>query len=296
MSTPAILSALRSFGGNLISYKDAGLPQKLQNQNWKELGPRLGFAYRALEGKKAFVVRGGYRMSYYPQKLQDWVGAQSGSVPVAANFQNTVSNTALSPDGLPNYGLRSVPQYIAGVNTPDSIININDTRLLARGFNVGVLAPDHTEGRVQDWNLTFEKEIMDEYRPERRLCRQLRRQAAAGNPLQRRHSGLHLVCHQEDAAADRPIRQRGDAALRSAGLREHHAVCADRLWPLQRRGSGVGAALQPRALVSDFLERREHISGQPRHRRYPESRSDAQHQHVPARRRSHGLRRNGTAS
>ena len=146
MSTPAILTALRSFGGNLISYKDAGLPQKLSYQNWKELGPRLGFAYRALDGKKAFVIRGGYRMSYYPQKLQDWVGSQSGSVPVGASFQNTVSNTALSPDGLPNYGLRSVPQYVAGVNTPDSIINTNDTRLLARGFDVGVLDPRSHRG------------------------------------------------------------------------------------------------------------------------------------------------------
>ena len=165
----------------------------------------------------------------------------------AASFQNTVSNTALSPDGLPNYGLRSVPQYTAGVNTPDSIININDTRLLARGFNVGLLDPDHTEGRVQDWNLTFEKEILDEHRPEHRLCRQLRRPPAAGDPLQRRHSGLHLVCHQESAAADGPVRQRGDAAVRSAGLREHHAVCANWLWPLQRSASsnwsGASAAV-----------------------------------------------------
>ncbi len=158
---PSILTALRSFGGDLISYKDAGVPQKLQHTNWKEFGPRLGFAYRAFNGKKSFVVRGGYRMSYYPQKLQDWVGSQSGSIPVGASFQNTVSNTALSPDGLPNYGLRSVPVYTAGVNTPNSIINTNDTRLLARGFNIGLLDPYHTESRVQDWNLTIEKEIMD---------------------------------------------------------------------------------------------------------------------------------------
>ena len=135
--------------------------KKLVNRNWKEFGPRLGFAYRALDGRKAFVVRGGYRVSYYPQKLQDWVGSQSGSVPVGATFSSTVSNTALSPDGLPNYGLRSVPQYIAGVNTPDSVINTNDTRLLARGFNIGLLDPSHTDGRVQDWNMTFEKEILD---------------------------------------------------------------------------------------------------------------------------------------
>jgi len=158
---PSILTALRGFGGNIISYKDAGVPQKLQHTNWKQFGPHLGFAYRAFEGKKTFVVRGGYRMSYYPQKLQDWVGSQSGSIPVGATFQNTVSNTALSPDGLPNYGLRSVPVYTAGVNTPSSIIDTNDTRLLARGFSVGLLDPYHTESRVQDWNLTFEKEIMD---------------------------------------------------------------------------------------------------------------------------------------
>src|SRR5438045_9020939 len=106
-------------------------------------------------------------MSYYPQKLQDWVGSQSGSVPVGATFSNSVTNTALSPDGLPNYGLRSAPQYIAGVNTPDSIINVNDTRLLARGFNVGLLDPHHTDCRVQDWTATFEKKI--EYSQVRRI-------------------------------------------------------------------------------------------------------------------------------
>jgi len=158
-TTPAILNGLRSFGGNLESAQDAGLPPTLTYRDWHEFGPRLGFAYRALEGRRAFVVRGGYRMSYYPQKLQDWVGGQSSSVPVGATFSNSVTNTALSPDALPNYGLRSVPQYVAGVNTPDSIINVTDTRLLARGFNITVLDPHYTDGRVQDWNVTFEKEI-----------------------------------------------------------------------------------------------------------------------------------------
>ncbi|MGH9660714.1 MAG: hypothetical protein ACRD96_19345, partial [Bryobacteraceae bacterium] len=128
--------------------------------NWKQFGPRLGFAYRAGDGGKSFVVRGGYRVSYYPQKLQDWVGAQSSSVPVGFNFTNSVTDPALSPDGLPNYGLRTVPTYVAGVNTPDSIINTTDTRLLARGFSAQFLDPHHADGRVQDWNLTVEKEVM----------------------------------------------------------------------------------------------------------------------------------------
>jgi hypothetical protein len=156
---PSILTAVRQFGGNIISYKDAGLPQKLVYTNWRQFGPRLGFAYRAFDGPRAFVLRGGYRISYYPQKLQDWVGSQSSSIPVGANFTYSVTNTALSPDGLPNYGLRSIPQYIAGVSSPDSIINTNDTRLLARGFGAQFLDPHHTDGRVQDWNFTVEKEI-----------------------------------------------------------------------------------------------------------------------------------------
>jgi hypothetical protein len=160
VTLPSILTALNGFGGNIITYKEAGLPRHLVHYNWKQLGPRLGFAYRGGEGMKSFVLRGGYRVSYYPQKLQDWVGSQSSSIPVGANFTNSVSNTALSPDGLPNYGLRTVPRYVAGVNTPDSIIDTPDTRLLARGFNARFLDPNHTDGRVQDWNLTLEKEIM----------------------------------------------------------------------------------------------------------------------------------------
>lgn len=160
VTLPSILAAMQGFGANIITYKEAGLPQRLVNYNWKQFGPRLGFAYRAGDGAKGFVIRGGYRVSYYPQKLQDWVGAQSSSTPVGATFSYSVTNAALSPDGLPNYGLRSVPQYTASVNTPSSIINTSDTRLLTRGFNARFLDPNHKDGRVQDWNLTIEKELM----------------------------------------------------------------------------------------------------------------------------------------
>ncbi len=159
ITLPSIISAVRGFGGNIITAKEAGMPKNMVYTNWKQFGPRLGFAYRAGDGAKSFVMRGGYRMSYYPQKLQDWVGAQSSSIPVGANFTYSVTNTALSPDGLPNYGLRSVPQYVAGVSTPSSIINTNDTRLLARGFSGQFLDPHHKDGRVQDWNFTLEKQI-----------------------------------------------------------------------------------------------------------------------------------------
>jgi carboxypeptidase family protein len=156
---PSIVRAINSYGGKIITYKEAGLSQSLVRNNWKNFGPRLGFAYRALDGKNAFVIRGGYRISYYTQPIQAFVSSQSSSAPVAASFQNSLTNTALSPDGLPNYGLRSVPSVIAGVNSGDSIINVDDTRTLARGFSALFLDPKQPDPRVQDWNFTIAKEL-----------------------------------------------------------------------------------------------------------------------------------------
>src|SRR5262249_52144305 len=136
-----------------------GLPQRMTNYNWTNFGPRLGFAYRALDGKNAFVLRGGYRVSSYTQPLSNWVGSQQNSGIVNGTFQYNLTSSALSPDGLPNYGLRSVPSYVAGLNTGNSLINVNDTRLLTRGFSAIALDPNLKDPRVQDWNLTLEKEV-----------------------------------------------------------------------------------------------------------------------------------------
>lgn len=157
---PSVVRALKSYGGKIITSEEAGLPRDMVYKNWKNFGPRLGFAYRAMDGAKAVVLRGGYRMSYYTAPISTWFNSQSSPQLVAASFQNSVTNTALSPDGLPNYGLRSAPRYIAGVNSNDSVIDINDTRGLTRGFSALFVNPHQPDPRVQDWNFTIEKEVM----------------------------------------------------------------------------------------------------------------------------------------
>jgi hypothetical protein len=158
---PSLVEALRKFGGNVITYKDAGLPQAMINMNWKQFGPRAGFAYRAWDGAKAFVLRGGFRISYYPETTGALFGAISNPQIVAGGFQTSVTSTPQSPDGLPNYGLRSVPQYVAGVNTPNSIISTSDTRLITRGsYSASRIDPNLVDPMVYDWNLTIEKEVM----------------------------------------------------------------------------------------------------------------------------------------
>jgi hypothetical protein len=158
---PSIVRAFQGFGGKILTAKEAGLPTNLVYNNWKNFGPRLGFAYRAFDGPKSVVVRGGYRLSYYTQPISRWFnGSQVSPQLVGSSFQYSVTNTALSPDGLPNFGLRSVPQYIAGVNSGDDIINFNDTRTITRGFNATHLSPHLPDPRVHDWNFTLEKEVM----------------------------------------------------------------------------------------------------------------------------------------
>ena len=65
-------------------------------------------------------------MSYYPQKMQDWAEGQYSAPPGSATFSYSYTDPTLSPDGLQNIGLRSIPQYIAGKNTPSSIIDVNN--------------------------------------------------------------------------------------------------------------------------------------------------------------------------
>jgi hypothetical protein len=56
--------------------------------------------------------------------------------------------------------MRTVPQYIAGQNTAD-LVQPSDAKSLARGCcGVSFFNKDMPDPRVQDWNLTLEKQIM----------------------------------------------------------------------------------------------------------------------------------------
>ena len=57
-SVPSVVEAYQALGLTFESYQDAHLPRNLVNSRDKNFGPRAGFAYRALSGKREFVVRG----------------------------------------------------------------------------------------------------------------------------------------------------------------------------------------------------------------------------------------------
>lgn len=159
---PSIVNRLSQMGMKFKTYEQAGLPKHMINTSKDGYGPRIGFAYRAGDGLTSFVVRGGYRISYFHFVMGGWAARMRMNAPMTARFygDGDPEQAAYSPDGIANWLLRSVPVYISGLNTKD-LVQPTDARSLARGSGgVSYFNKDMPDPRVQDWNLTFEKEIM----------------------------------------------------------------------------------------------------------------------------------------
>lgn len=157
---PAIVNTLEAQGAKWISSQQAGLPASMVDTNRLNFGPRLGAAYRAGHGARAMIVRGGYRISYAGSLNNYFIGQWLNNAPLSATFSNSLNDAARSPDGIANYGMRSVPRIIAGVNSKDAI-TLTDAQGLARGSAVfWYYNRKQPNIQVQDWNMTLEKEFI----------------------------------------------------------------------------------------------------------------------------------------
>ena len=160
---PSITNRLGSFGVKYETYDQAGFPEHMINTSKDGWGPRLGFAYRVGDGAKSFVLRGGYRISYFHFVMGGWAARMRMNIPMTARFYGPWGDpeqAAYSPDGIGNYWLRNVPAYISGQNTTQ-LIQPTDAKSLSPGCcMVSYFSKDMPDPRVQDWNLTVEKEVM----------------------------------------------------------------------------------------------------------------------------------------
>ena len=163
-TTPSLVNALIADGATFVQPKDVGLTQRLVNNNWFDLGPHVGFAYRAFSGtSKAFVIRGGYATTFFPLLIHGWADRMRIDSPFTGTYQDyTLTSSAFSPDGLPNYGLINTPSVIAGLNSTNAL-SLNKVAGIAIGdqsFQEAYFNPNQPTSRVYEWNLTIEKEIM----------------------------------------------------------------------------------------------------------------------------------------
>ena len=164
-TTPALVSALTAAGAKFETPQQAGLPNKMVYNNYFDIGPHLGFAYRAFDGAKGFVVRGGMSENYFWVPAYGWNDTMRNNAPFAGFYQNySLTVAQQSPDHLSNYGLVGVPTIVAGKNSANAV-NFNNPTGITVGedaFRSAYFNPHQPSSRVWDWNLTVEKQIMPE--------------------------------------------------------------------------------------------------------------------------------------
>ncbi len=158
---PSIVKIFQDMGVKFITPEQAGLPRDMVYINKWDFNPRAGFAYRFSSGSRPIVMRGGYGLYGYPMPLRAFDARMRSNPPTTARFTYQLSNSAQTPDRLPNYGLRSAPSIIAGVNSRD-VLDLNNATGISRGsFVVSYFDPHQPTTRAHEWNLTFEREILE---------------------------------------------------------------------------------------------------------------------------------------
>jgi hypothetical protein len=161
-SDPSIVNTYLGYGAK---FEQAGegndLPSGLLTSSKNDFGPRAGFAYRAFDGAKSFVLRGGYSVSYFHVPLYSYGARMRKNAPLTATFTESITDGAYSPDGINNLGLRTVPTMFAGTSSALNAISRDASESIYPGAaNSSFWAPNQPDGRVQNWNLTMEKEVM----------------------------------------------------------------------------------------------------------------------------------------
>jgi hypothetical protein len=123
--------------------------RKPHNTYWRELGPRIGFAYQASE---KMVVRGGYAVTNTPPIRNDWgyggfLYGFNGSINVRARSSPT--------------GFVDDPAMYLDQRFPDFAGTLPNTDPSSGNFEASTTtAPDaQRPGYVQNWNLTVQHEL-----------------------------------------------------------------------------------------------------------------------------------------
>ena len=158
-TTPKLVAQYQALDVKFETAAEAGLGKNLFPSNLYDIGPRAGLAYRALEGRRSFVIRGGYGLYMSPIAMRTLLAQFSSSQPFRTTYQYNPNNATYSPDGISNWLLRNPPVYIAGMNTDDpKMIDLNNPAAIGRGASV-VAMGDLPTMKIHEWNATLEKPI-----------------------------------------------------------------------------------------------------------------------------------------
>ena len=163
MTTPTMINGLQAIGAKFETAQQAGLPAGLVYGNTWIFSPRAGFAYRVGDGVKPLMLRGGFGIFDSQSALRTWDNLTGSGIPYGYPVQYSVNNQALvgvsGIDGLPNYELRSQPQFTAGVNTTGVLSNPAFVSITPGCCALQFNDPHQPPTRDMQWNFSLSREI-----------------------------------------------------------------------------------------------------------------------------------------
>jgi hypothetical protein len=157
-TTPGAIAQFQNIGVTFESADAAGLPAALVNSNPWVFEPRIGFAYKLTEGVTPLVLRGGYGIYDSQVALRVWDNTQGSLVPFGYPLQYQVNDQSLVGDKLPNYALRSAPEYVAGTSSRGALDNPKFVQI-SRGIGIEYTDPHQPPSKAHEWNVSFGREI-----------------------------------------------------------------------------------------------------------------------------------------
>jgi hypothetical protein len=157
-TTQAITTNLQNLGVNIETPQQAGIPNSMFFNNDFCFSPRIGVAYTPFDSRWHTVIRGGYGRYIYPVPIRNSVKITSANIPFSASYSQSYIAANQSPDGLPNYLLRTPQAVIAGQNS-SSVVNTSTVNAILPGLTISTLDPHYPPDYVTQVNATVEQPL-----------------------------------------------------------------------------------------------------------------------------------------
>lgn len=155
---PSVVAQEQALGARFAYAGDVGRPLDVVNGNFANFAPRIGFAWKVFGDRHSTVLRGGFGHYFYPTAVRNFYASARATAPYQATFSTDLTNASTSPDGLPNYLLRSPQTIIAGQNSSNAV-NSADASSITPGLTVSSIEQNLPAEYARQTNFTIEQQL-----------------------------------------------------------------------------------------------------------------------------------------